>query len=244
MSADPNVVTTVQPVTSALATLVGDGKKFSSPEDLAKGKLESDAFITKLTTENRELRGMVGDLDKRLGVAEARVSILDRFEAPSSTGNQPGPANTQQPVTQTEKSLSEDDVEKLIERRENKSVQARNEREVDTVLLKQLGANAPAFLLQKAQDLGMEPGTLRQLAATSPRAFFNMIGIDPTQSPTGTVYNKGTSVGPSNKPAETRNYAWYETKKAELGVKKFAMNTKIQSEMHKDMQNLGDAFFA
>ena len=39
---------------SPLAELVGDGKKFQTVEDLAKGKQESDAFIVKLQDENAQ----------------------------------------------------------------------------------------------------------------------------------------------------------------------------------------------
>jgi len=46
---------------TSLEELVGEGKKFKTVEDLAKGKLEADSFIAQL---EGELKGVKGDLTK------------------------------------------------------------------------------------------------------------------------------------------------------------------------------------
>ena len=97
--------------------------------------------------------------------------------------------------------------------------------------------------MQKADELDMAPQELKAFALKSPKAFFNMVGINPQQTETGTVYNGGRQAGPSNVKPEVRNKAWYDAKKREMGVKKFILDRALNLQMHQDAQTLGDAFY-
>ncbi len=71
-----------------------------------------------------------------------------------------------------------------------------------------------------------------------------MIGIDPAQNPNSTVYNGSQRPGsrvPSQ--AEVRNFAWYEAKKREMGVKKFYRDTAVLGQRNRDLEAQGDAFY-
>lgn len=67
-------VTAPQQEESLYADMVGEGKKFSSPEDLAKAKIESDTHIAKIEEENAELR------KKNEASSNNYAAILDKLE--------------------------------------------------------------------------------------------------------------------------------------------------------------------
>lgn len=240
---DPTTNVTPPVVTSALDTLVGADKKFATPEDLARGKLEADAFIEKLKQEARDLRNLVVQQDQRLGKLEAKSSILDRLETNPTTGNQPV-VTTPQPEPQVTHGLTKDDVLELVEQRDVKRTADQNKREVDGVLHKQFGDQAVAAVRQRAAELGMSQADLAAVALRSPKAFYSMLGIDPNATQTGTLYAGTGRQGPTNTQGEIRNKAYYDSIQKKMGTKAFIMDRRLQSELHKDMNALGDAFFA
>lgn len=243
MSTDPSANPNPSAVTSALDTLVGADKKFATPEDLARGKLEADTFIEKLKQEARDLRNLVVTQDQRLVKLEARSSILDRLE-PNPNGGNPPIVTTQQPEPPASTGLTKDDVFELIEQRDVKRTATQNKSEVDAVLNKQFGDQAVAAVRQRANELGMTQSELAGLALRSPKAFYSMLGIDPNATQTGTLYTGTGRPAPANTQGEIRNNAYYNAIKAKVGTKAFIMDRRLQTELHKDMNALGDAFFA
>lgn len=239
---DPNAPTPQTQTTSPLEALVGPDKKFQSVEDLARGKLEADNYITKIVDENKQLRTVVTAQDRRLASLESKLSILDRLETPPNTGNPGVPVQQSQPQTPAAPSLTEEDVLKLVEQRDVNAKAQANKVEVDQTLNKVLGANAAGFVLQKAAELGVTPAYLHNLALTSPKAFYATLGIDTNANQGGTMHKGG--IRPTAPSAEVRNEAWYTAKKNEVGIKKFVMDKELQKQMWRDMDTLGDAFFA
>jgi hypothetical protein len=238
--------TNVNVTTGALAELVGETKKFKTTEDLAKGKLESDAFILKVTDENKELRAHLAAMDDRQKELERRVEFASRTSTTSGdTSNANGnPAGTQTQANgnQSTKSLSTEDVLRIVE--ENKTQERLNEnlRNVDARLTKEFGADAKDLILRKAAELGLPKEYLIQVAQTSPNAFFNMIGL--VESSSRNVGMSSTAAGVRSIPASSnngvRNSAFYEKLKKEMGTMKFIQDRGTQVQMHKDMQELGD----
>lgn len=228
-------------VTSALEELVGPGKKFQTVDDLAKGKKDSDAFINTLTNENKELRGLVTDLDKRLRKAESGLSILDRLNTPSNPqGNPLEPPVVNEPEPKVV-GLSEEDVVRVVEQVKQNDVATRNKAEVDATLARLLGNEAKGFIIQKANELGMDSRELAGLALKSPKAFYNMLGINPNAKTGNTMYvNSNGASAPSNEPV--RNNAFYESLKKKMGTKAFILDKNLQNQRHRDMETLGDAW--
>src|SRR4029450_8159059 len=68
----------VDPNKNYLEELVGEGKKFKTPEDLARGKAESDSFIERL---QKELHGLRNELKSRLQLEE----VVDRISSASKS---------------------------------------------------------------------------------------------------------------------------------------------------------------
>lgn len=236
---------------SVFGELVGEGKKFKTQEDLAKGKVESDAFIEKLSTENKELRGLVDTLVTKVDTLAKRTEFFERLgsnnnDDEDSVTNQNDGKNKPDGNNQANTGLSADDVIDLVERRELAKKQNANVQEVDSVLVKHFGAEAKAFVEQQARNLGVTVDYLKGLALTSPQAFYNAVGISPQPSSRNASLSSnvaGFNTSNSN-ASNVRNQAWYDRKRAELGAWKFATDKGLQLQMWKDMSDLGDKFFS
>jgi uncharacterized protein (DUF305 family) len=234
------------PVTTGVfEQLVGPGKKFDSQEALARGKMESDQFIQKLLEEKREAVELAQRLAQEVDSLKVKASILDRInpQNPNSV-NQYGSQGTPQAPAQTPAAgLSAEDVVKLIESSKQHDLAQANIRQADSALIKALGSDAPAYVKQKAQELGMEVTDLYKVATKSPTAFLNMLGVTPNQTNSGSMYNQSNRPNSNNPGPEIRNEAYYNKLKKEMGILKFVQDARLQVQMHKDMQALGDSFF-
>jgi len=233
---------TTQNQTSALDSLVGDGKKFASVEDLAAGKIKADTHITRLEDETKTLRTELTSAINELNTLKNKTSILERLNANQSdnTDDNSSQTNNQQPEPKVV-GLSEEDVVKVVENRELKQRAENNKREVDNVLTKVFGADAKGFLVQKAAELGISTDELVATAVRSPRAFFNMIGIDPNPRTQGTGYvgNRQSAVN-SNEPVKNNKY--YEDLKKKMGIRAFINDKNLQAERYRQIDILGDAW--
>lgn len=218
--------------------LVGPGKKFATKEDLAKGKLNSDSFVDKLTDETKQLRDLLAAQMQEIETLKAKSSILDRMNVQSAPSQEPSPDKP------TVAGLSQDDVLKLIEVSKQKELAEKNILETEQTLRKTLGADAVAFIRQKSVELGMDVEGMYQIATRSPTAFYNMLGINPNGASNGSMY-VGNSTDSKNKGGtQIRNKAFYDDMAVKMGRQKFVMDRNIQLQLHKDMQALGDAFFS
>src|SRR5690242_15072647 len=97
------------PNADPLELLVGEGKKFKTPQDLAKGKMESDKFIVQLQKEQAALRE---ELNKRLSVEEF-VEKMNKAPAPSAST--PPNQGTEERDLQNTANLTPEQVSKLVQ---------------------------------------------------------------------------------------------------------------------------------
>lgn len=241
-----NVTTPTTPVTptgSVLDQLVGPDKKFKSTEDLAKGKMESDAFVGTITRENRELRELMTRLDAENQQLRTRASIVDRL-----AGTSPDPQGNPQPQPQTPsvtpaKGLTAEDVAAAIVQHEQEKIASQNRAILDSTLAKTFGTEAAAFVKQRAAELGMPHEELVQIGMRSPDAFFRMLDIQKSSSSGNPMY-VGNQAGPQgNQQPNVRNYAWYQAKRREMGNVAYLGDKNLQLSMHKDAMAMGDDFY-
>lgn len=151
---------------SIVNALVGDGKKFKTVEDLAKGKLEADNFIEEMKTEMAELRK---DLSTSLRTAEAIEAI--KKERDPSLRKAP---DESEPVDMGK--IVRDELTKA----ENEKIAIGNIREANDHLVTKLGGKdeAKKFLSEKSQELGIPVDWFMDMAAKSPKALYNTLGVD------------------------------------------------------------------
>lgn len=233
----------IEPEKNYLEELVGEGKKFKSVEDLARGKAESDNYIQTL---ERNLDGIKTELDKRLTAEELANQIRSEMKSTQNESNQEnnlGEENKE--VERQNNSFSEDDISKLVEKRlteqKARDVAERNVAEVTKTLNDKVGVSASKYLSDKADELGVTLDYLREQAAISPKAFYNLVGLNESRQTnvfTPPVSQGNTQAGPD--PA-VRNKAYYDKLYKENPRLRIDSNTQIQE--HRDALRLGEAFF-
>ena len=153
---------------AALADLVGDGKKYATVEDLAKGMVHGQFHIGTLEQETATLREQQG----------SSKSIEDVLNAIKGTQQQQEPAQQpaadQQPAAESGGTIAEQIAAAFKDR--DTQVIANTETQNRATLVKDLGAKygADASLLyeQVGNDLGIN---LDELAGKSPAAVMKLI---------------------------------------------------------------------
>jgi len=235
---DPAPLTTG---TELFDSLVGDGKKFSSNESLAKGKIESDQFIDQLQSENKGLRG---ELDRRM-TAEDTVDKLLQEQEQRSTQQDEG-------VTTPSPQMSEQDITELVKQTivttRTAETEQNNVLEADKALEDRFGDRRAEWLQTKAGELGVGLTFLQSIAAASPKLFLTTVGLD--RSPEGqggigqgSVNTEALNANPvSTSPAEG-TFKWYEELRKENPRGFF--KPEIQQRLMKDRTEMGeDKFYA
>lgn len=162
----------VDPNKDYLAELVGEGKKFSTPAELARGKAEADLHIARIEDEQKRLRT---ELSTRIKYEE----FLDKLNsAPKSEPLKP----TGEPPAKDISVLNPTEIEQLLEQklrqRDAEKTAEQNLNIVDAKLREVLGPNYAQALNRQAIELGMSQQFVKNLAAANPKALFKLLGID------------------------------------------------------------------
>ena len=192
----PSVPSSADPVHSqdqvALFELVGEGKKFKTVEDLAKGKIEADNFIVRLQQEQAELRA---ELAKRTTMEQVMESILSSKPVAPVVPVDPTPVPSAPPASEvTPKTSSvvpssdidmENKVKAIIAEREAQSIVSANRAATDSALIAKFGTveEAKKVVAEKAAGLGVSVEFLQSVADKSPNALMSMLGLTVNANP-------------------------------------------------------------
>lgn len=218
-----------------LEVLVGEGKKFKTVDDLARGKYEADKHISNLEKELNELRTK----------AEQGLSLKDFYEKirgeTSNNGNS-GQPNVDQ---NKEPTASPEDIEKIVrdalEKSETERAVKTNAEQVRAKLAEVWGENASKELSRISNEIGVPIEELRNIGVRSPKALYKMLGIDGSAgAPSGTVAPTGRVVTP-NDASGVRNQSYYN--KLYRENPKLRHDSKIAAQEMRDAVKLGPAFF-
>lgn len=163
----------IDPSKNYLEELVGDDKKFKTPEELARGKAESDAFIEQLKQEQNQLRQ---ELRTRLNLEQ----FLDQLKTAVPPRNNDDSQDHGQ--SQQDKSvMSAEELAALVRSQvQNMKVQETAQSNLSTFNSKFAsahGPNAAAKLRSQASELGMTTEEVKALAARNPNAALKMLGV-------------------------------------------------------------------
>lgn len=209
-------------------------------DELAKGKAHADRFIDFLEAQNKDLKT---ELDTRLS-AEATLQ-----EIKQSRASEVSEENTPSGLKPEDAAVSSEDIVSLVDKRigeaaTNKRIQD-NIALVDSKIKAIYGDKAGSFVEEKATELGLSKTALGELAAQSPKAFFDMVGVEdkPSSGPsvtTGTVNPEALAVhSPGDvKPGTDK---WYKALRKE--DKAHFYTPAIQQRLFKDRERLGDKFY-
>ena len=224
-----NINSTTESDNDIVASLVGEGKKFKTLVDLAKGKIEADQFIERLKEEQAEMRATLKGQDE----------ILQRLQR--DKGNVPAPTATTPEVN--EGALSEV-VDRIITSR---TVAQRREDNLKASVEHVRGvygtdAAVKEAIANKAASLGLSPDKLKEIAEDSPQAFLSIMGVgDKANAPMATA-TKPSHTAVRGTQESIKNSSYYNNLRKELGARYW--DAKVQNEIFKSRQELGDRFYS
>lgn len=230
-------------ISSYVAKLVETkGETWKDPEVIAKGKIESDRFIEELKRQNEQLRA---EVKREEDLKELIAAIKAQNKAPSVEEGRTAP--TEEESLHTGHSQSPDDMKTLVEQmlaeRESKTTRQQNINAVDAELSKRYGSSAGQVVARAAKELDMTVEEAEELAATKPKAFFRLMGLDSDNRRDAGVVGNALNSAASGVKSNARNNEYYKKLKKEMGNSKF-FSPKIQRQLAEDRIALGDAFWA
>lgn len=227
-------------VSDYLAEYVGEGKKFKDVNELAKAYANADKFIPELKNDLQNTREFI---------AEELKKIAERNQAqPIGQNDEPRAPEPQAPVAPPNASEEDLDtrIKKALEERDEVSKLRTNAKITEDGLILHYGDQDKAVeaVRQKAAEMGVEPGFLKEMAYKSPKAFFNIMGVDPDQKPqSSSTPAPSADVNPrtlGHGQPKPNTYEYFEQlRKSNPTV---YWSPKVQSEMHKAAQENPDFF--
>jgi len=219
--------------TITLATLVGDGQKYKTPDELAKAYHNADAYIAKTKQEKLELEA---ELKVLRDLAEARNKNPEpKKEDP------PAPQPREEEVRKADVDISELVRQELsnadAERRKADNINAAAEQ-----MTKRFGSPSKAneAIRNKAKELGVSPEWLQDAAARSPTAFYATMGITPDSRSSSTPsYN--TEVRLPSGQSGLKNFRYFEDLRK--ASPKTYHSAEVQKQLFAARRELGDKFY-
>ena len=224
---------TQDPTEQFLSELVGEGKKYSDVEQLAKAYVHADKHITLLERQTEELRADLGKDDKI-------NQILEQLSTEKTT------TDTAETTTQTTEELSKETLEDLIKNTVTDLEKIRTAEQNRTKVIEDLktkfGGKANEVLANRAKALNMSLKQLEDMAATSPTAFMTL--IEGVQSPTDTGIEGAVNTASlqSTQGAEqVKGHSYYQNMRRENKRRYFS--PEIQREREAMLNKLGSEKF-
>jgi len=208
---------------SYLDELVGEGKKFSDAEALARGKWESDRFIEQLQAETATLRA---DLASRANL-ETLVSKIGETGKGASTPAENHSAEERLPITPE---AIKDIIKNVITEDKVLSTRDANLSYCEGELRKSYGDGYVSKLREVTKSLGLTEKYVDDLAATAPKALLALVNANAPQkvdvsAPKGSVFS-----GNFNGKTATKDWAYYQNLRKTNP--RLYYSVEVQSEMH------------
>lgn len=223
---------------SALEVLVGEGKKFSDAEALARAKIEADRTVA---DRNRELE------EHRAEMARLREEVLALKNQPREPVTAPEPPKeADRPVEDGQLDLASR-IREEMRQAQKEDVQNQNVLQVRSKLIEVYGTQEKAqqVLSNKAAELGLPVEFLNSVAAQSPQAFYQTIGLteQTSQAPVAVRGDVNAAVVATQSSApKTGTYkAYQEMMKSDP---KRYWTADVQNRMFEDRKRLGEQFYA
>lgn len=211
-----------------LSELVGEGKKYKTPEELARGRIEADVHIARLESEAKALREQVAK-------AKSIEDVLEAVKAnTASAKDTPDPKDT----PATGQSLTADQVAKIVA----EQVTGLRTQEVKTTNLAKANAKMVELFGDKAQEVYQKEANTpelqrvyKELAEANPDKFVSMFHkpevknqeLDKGGKNTAALPNLNTLTG-----VQPGTQAYYAKLRKENP--KLYMSPTVQLKMHAD----------
>jgi hypothetical protein len=237
--ADTNNSPDFDPNKDYSADLVGEGKKYKTVADLAKGAVFKDAHILRLETEAAERKATVERLQNDLSARARLEELVDNIA--SNAGKTPSTPvttpNEQVPSSQAQTPQEfEAQIDALLSKRERERQGNSNRAIVKQKLEEKLGPNFANKVREQGRQLGLGENFLNNLAAENPAAFFKLVGVEDKPANRQSLFSTPpqSDLTPDFAPQDTsRNKAYYDKLRQEKGDRVY-WSPQVQSQLHKD----------
>lgn len=225
-----------------LEELVGEGKKFQSHEDLARGKYEADQYIEILKKRQDELRAdylKLRDENASKAKLEDLIKQMENQRLASSESTQAN-EDTKKPAfdpAELDALMSNKIQQHELQRKESDNLNS-----VMSKLKEQYGSNYVSVLQTKTEELGLSKDDVNTLARKSPKAFFNTLGLGQQQQESFSAPPRSAQRNDNFAPrgAQKRTWSYYQDMKRKDPAA--WLNPKIAVQMQQDAIDLGEAF--
>jgi hypothetical protein len=231
----------IDPNKNYFEELVGEGKKFKSPEELARGKYESDTYIKHLERGRDELRGDYLKLREEYNSRAKLEELIDQLSKQQLTSSETPPANEGTRPAYDPKEI-ESLVSSKIQEHELTKRQEDNFSLIRNKLQQRYGNDYKDAVKKQIDDLGITEADLNEMARKQPKVLIRTLGLDQEvqreefQSPPR-PNQRSDSFAPS---LQKRTWAHYEKMRKEEPDRYYS--PQVQVQMHQDQANLGKEF--
>lgn len=236
----------IDPAKNYLQELVGEGKKFRTPEELARGKAESDAYIKTLERGRDELRQ---DYLKAREENVARAKLEDLIgQLESKQQHQDSSADTTRPdekniQPQWDSKQIESLVSSKIQEHELTRKQEQNFNAVRSKLQERYGNNYQSILKQQIDGLGLTEDFVNNLARQHPSVLFKTLDLDtPKQTDNFQTPPRSERTNASFAPQGGQDRTWSYYQNLKKSNPKAYYDPKTQVQMHHDAIALKERF--
>lgn len=226
-----------------LEELVGDNKKFKTPEDLAKGKYIADQYIETIVRQQDELRKEYQELREKYNARESLEELLTK-----RTNQQPHASSTEPNANDVNKpAFDPNELKSLIRSEISESYASRQQEEnfnlVRNKLKERYGDNFSAAVKKQIDSLGVSEDYLNNTAKQHPQVIIRLLGLDqPVKQETFQApphsQRRGDNFAPTG--GAKRTWAWYQKERAKNPD--WYRNPKTVIQMHNDRLSLGTEF--
>lgn len=226
------------PVDLTLNDLVGEGKKYKDPDELARAYAHIESHTKTVESENAEIRAR-----------------LDSIEATNHNPNNPNPDGQGEPRKDDNPPANPpkapDDKGKDVDFRSQirDEVRALNEEEravanIETAAARMVevygdSEKANQAVINRAKELGVSVEWLKDSASRSPSAFYASMGIQSGHS--SSTPASGQGVRPPSDGSNLRNFEHYDKIRKENP--KLYFTAALQTEMMREARTQGSDFY-
>ncbi len=241
---DPNSqLPQIDPNKNYLNEYVGEGKKFKTAEDLAKSKFHADTYIPllerRLDQYEADRLAMKKEIDTRQSIEEIVTNLMNK----QTTTTQPTTPESKVESVVTAPTLDPTKIDELVSTRINawdtEKRQTANVAEVRGKLKERFGNSFAEVLKAKADELGVSPTFLNNLAKDHPSVLYKTLGLDQNvQAVNNNPLTTTTRFAPTGEKKRTWSY-YQEMKKNNPDLYN---NPRTALQMQRDAIELGDVF--
>ncbi len=233
----------VDPSKDYLKELVGDGKKFKTVEELARGKYEADLYVETLKRRQDQIREDYLKLDTDY---KARAKLEELIDQLSNRQNQSSNDDTIVNDKIPQPSFKPEDIESLVSnqilKNETTKKQSDNFNLVRDKMKERYGSNYQNVIKEQIQDLGITVDELNDMARKSPKVILKTLGLDEevTRDPFQAPPRSQQRTDQFGHKARERTWSYYQDLKRDDPKAYWSKDIAVQ--MHNDAIRLGEAF--